>query len=197
MEPALEWREHDELEKWNALGTTTPQWSPPWNGGNTPGAYSGRASSPPPQWSPPWNGGNTCCDRVDQAGLRRAAMEPALEWREHLYATASITGPGAAAMEPALEWREHLYADPRPDRHQHRRNGARLGMAGTRLAKFRPYKLRGREVVRAVGMSIALEPLYGLVKLLKKATDLHANAPWVESHHLGARSSDDECSRGR
>ena len=51
--------------------------------------------------------------------------------------------------------------------------------------------------MRAVGISIALEPLYGLVKLQKKAADLRANTPWVLSHRLSARSSDDECRRGR
>jgi hypothetical protein len=70
-------------------------------------------------------------------------------------------------------------------------------MAGTRLARFGPCELRGRGVVRAVGMSMALGPLYGLVKMQYNVADLRANAPWGESHHLSARSSDNECGRGR
>ena len=35
MEPAVEWREHEVYGlKDNAVGKL-PQWSPPWNGGNT------------------------------------------------------------------------------------------------------------------------------------------------------------------
>ncbi len=156
MEPALEWREHRPLAVQTRPRSSAPQWSPPWNGGNTATIWS----------------------TVDLLG--GAAMEPALEWREHPPLAAAESDQmtrrnGArlgmagtrraprqrtsgilAAMEPALEWREHHAAVPgrpvldlpqwsppwnggntglrhwRADRRRACRNGARLGMAGTR-----------------------------------------------------------------
>ncbi len=156
MEPALEWREHHASERLAAgsgrrngarlgmAGTPlphrhdsgqhhVPQWSPPWNGGNTAAAYQGNPTGRAPQWSPPWNGGNTRARprrrgrpasrngaRLGMAGTPArmsrvrltcgAAMEPALEWREHLPRLRRSSRADVAAMEPALEWREHVNA---------------------------------------------------------------------------------------
>ena len=254
MEPAVEWREHGRRRPRGIDERIGPQWSPPWNGGNTVLATAADDDVIAPQWSPPWNGGNTrpnsagvssrCIAAMEPAvewrehenekaslrPLADAAMEPALEWREHpVSAPPSTPSRSAAAMEPALEWREHLAAgheqaaalvrpqwsppwnggntlgyvqvrfrddlpqwspplewrehavtitsrpgdescrrngarlgmagtrsrQSRRSTAQVRRNGARLGMAGTRLARFGPCELGGCGVARAVWMSVA------------------------------------------
>jgi len=64
----------------------TPQWSPPLRGGSTPSAISSIPPAPDqPQWSPPLRGGSTHIADGDVAALDPAAMEPAVERREHLW----------------------------------------------------------------------------------------------------------------
>ncbi len=50
----------------------------------TPRSRPAAALAWKPQWSPPWNGGNTDDVTADAELGVNAAMEPALEWREHL-----------------------------------------------------------------------------------------------------------------
>ena len=74
----------------------------------TPGSPdSGIAMVPPPQWSPPWNGGNTKPSPAAGTLPKEAAMEPAVEWREHRAVLQADLAVELAAMEPAVEWREH------------------------------------------------------------------------------------------
>jgi hypothetical protein len=47
-------------------------------------------------------------------------------------------------------------------------------------------------VVRAVNKARDQNQPYGLVKVQETAADLHASAPRRWSHHLSARSSDDD-----
>ena len=81
-----------------------------------------------PQWSPPLRGGST----LDLSGRRwlgdaRAAMEPAVERREHAGCAWPLHRVEAdAAMEPAVERREHLRRGPPVARAcRYCRNGAR------------------------------------------------------------------------
>ena len=81
-----------------------PQWSPPSDGGSTRrGRPAGRVM---PQWSPPLNGGSTCTLPPTRAATL-AAMEPAVERREHLLVARAAAAAYLAAMEPAVERREH------------------------------------------------------------------------------------------
>ena len=85
-----------------------PQWSPPLIGGSTARSLTDRCPGKQPQWSPPLIGGSTGpVDRV--AGPRElAAMEPAVDRREHTHGTDVFVGDSVAAMEPAVDRREHL-----------------------------------------------------------------------------------------
>ena len=71
-----------------------PQWSPPWNGGNTVMAAAFSTVQWMPQWSPPWNGGNTGHAHPGRVPGVRAAMEPAVEWREHRSTPVTEPAPG-------------------------------------------------------------------------------------------------------
>jgi len=94
MEPAVERREH-----WGGDGdqggVAGPQWSPPLKGGSTPAVTEALMASLRPQWSPPLKGGST------PGGIRlprhhpRAAMEPAVERREHRAAPGADAAPTA------------------------------------------------------------------------------------------------------
>ena len=84
MEPAVERREHAARRCAVSDRGDMPQWSPPLNGGST--ACTLTCVSRPdhaPQWSPPLNGGSTTVARAWSAARSAAAMEPAVERREH------------------------------------------------------------------------------------------------------------------
>ena len=107
MEPAAERREHTDLGKariidgpaamepavgrrehlyWSGRTTSwpwVPQWSPPLNGGSTIAQAHVALLKFQPQWSPPLNGGSTALDLLGPVRRSRAAMEPAVERREH------------------------------------------------------------------------------------------------------------------
>ena len=163
MEPALEWREHPVSAKVTPC-VEVPQWSPPWNGGNTARPVEVTVTPAWPQWSPPWNGGNTASQARSRCLQVVAAMEPALEWREHQDtrpSSSQVNRPqwsppwnggnthrpimiaalvSLAAMEPALEWREHRHPRMMRPAITPGRNGARLGMAGTPRTPRRSYR---------------------------------------------------------
>ena len=146
-----------------------------------------------------------------------AAMEPAGHRREQQAGLGTPGRCGTAAMEPAGHRREQGRPRCRAGRYWPRRNGARRSSAGagcapggstspaTRcrngarrssagagLAKSEPGDLRKVYVVRAVNKARDQNQLYGLVKVQETAADLHASAPRRWSHHLSARSSDDD-----
>ena len=105
MEPAVERREHHAGDRAAAIEATLPQWSPPLKGGSTGRGSPAQRRLQPPQWSPPLKGGSTRDVAAGGAVALSAAMEPAVERREHL--TATVDRLAVAAMEPAVERREH------------------------------------------------------------------------------------------
>jgi len=60
-----------------------------------------------PQWSPPLKGGSTTGTARGAVTVNLAAMEPAVERREHPVRFAAGVADDVAAMEPAVERREH------------------------------------------------------------------------------------------
>ena len=131
MEPADEQREHRSGSgaSWRsgssrngalrsdvrgAIGTTRqyifqpwPQWSPPLDGGTMKTTWWGTGMEQQPQWSPPRRGGSTGLVNRPGEVERLAAMEPAVEGREHpVYRGAGHPAGRPAAMEPAVEGRE-------------------------------------------------------------------------------------------
>ena len=106
MEPAVDRREHPNPPVIADL-TASPQWSPPLIGGSTFTTSGVVPAVSPPQWSPPLIGGSTTISHDPAFTEAVAAMEPAVDRREHRRAA---TGHGAgppAAMEPAVDRREH------------------------------------------------------------------------------------------
>ncbi len=67
------------------MAPATPQWSPPLRGGSTrPTGLTGATDDAWPQWSPPLRGGSTLTAGATVSGTDDAAMEPAVERREHV-----------------------------------------------------------------------------------------------------------------
>src|SRR6266700_1321206 len=64
-----------------------------------------------PQWSPPLKGGSTRAGQLGGKLREAAAMEPAVERREHLRGGGLPDQGVVAAMEPAVERREHVPVD--------------------------------------------------------------------------------------
>ncbi len=107
MEPALEWREHP-MTCTSTSQASAPQWSPPWNGGNTSARAVGDLAREPPQWSPPWNGGNTPAPARERRPPCRPQWSPPWNGGNTAPMPDLPRAVAEAAMEPALEWREHL-----------------------------------------------------------------------------------------
>jgi len=85
MEPAVERREHRLGVNPGARVHARPQWSPPLKGGSMPYRPVVTTRAIRPQWSPPLKGGSTRAAGIPGApGGPSAAMEPAVERREHL-----------------------------------------------------------------------------------------------------------------
>ena len=148
--------------------TDPPQWSPPVIGGSRCARAHQAPAQVKPQWSPPVIGGSSVVRRHALNERDEAAMEPAGHRREQPAGTAGRSAGSAG------------------------RNGARRSSAGAGLAKSEPGDLRKVYVVRAVNKARDQNQLYGLVKVQETAADLHASAPRRWSHHLSARSSDDD-----
>ncbi len=72
---------------------------------NTPSSC--RNGARPPQWSPPLIGGSTRGKRPECQHLAAAAMEPAVDRREHHHRPPRHADRMDAAMEPAVDRREH------------------------------------------------------------------------------------------
>src|SRR6266567_3226236 len=83
MEPAVERREHRLGVNPGARVHARPQWSPPLKGGSMPYRPVVTTRAIRPQWSPPLKGGSTLEGRCGFQGSTGAAMEPAVERREH------------------------------------------------------------------------------------------------------------------
>jgi hypothetical protein len=81
MEPAPEGRSTD-IRAGAAVAEFVPQWSPPPDDGSTGLPNVAYADDIEPQWSPPSDGGKTRHEHAPAVN-RAAAIEPALEQREH------------------------------------------------------------------------------------------------------------------
>jgi len=84
-----------------------PQWSPPLIGGSTRACWRACIRFAWPQWSPPLIGGSTDQLEIWAVPSGKAAMEPAVDRREHPGPRRERRGFHAAAMEPAVDRREH------------------------------------------------------------------------------------------
>src|SRR6266566_2654571 len=83
MEPAVERREHRLGVNPGARVHARPQWSPPLKGGSMPYRPVVTTRAIRPQWSPPLKGGSTPARGCTRNRKEPAAMEPAVERREH------------------------------------------------------------------------------------------------------------------
>ncbi len=139
----------------SAKSMTSPQWSPPTEGGRTTYRAYNYSGFTAPQWSPPTEGGRTVTAGRHGGRGRLAAMEPAYGRRENPDATvrichstepqwsppteggrtvdarsATATRARGAAMEPAYGRRENRTSSRRSRSRIRCRNGARLRKAG-------------------------------------------------------------------
>ena len=107
-------------------GAGLPQWSPPSKGGSTDPVLPPHRGGDHAQWSPPPDGGSTRGGHVGRADGRVAAMEPAVDRREHrALLPDDLHGARLAAMEPAGHRREHLAGSGASVSSAPSRNGAR------------------------------------------------------------------------
>ena len=82
--------------------TSSPQWSPPLNGGSIAINETMQAYGTLPQWSPPLNGGNTRTRRESPGHGGAVAMEPAAERQEHLSPPGEPDGLDVAQWSPPM-----------------------------------------------------------------------------------------------
>jgi len=108
-----------------ALASVAPQWSPPLKGGSTMLEEVRKWARAEAAMEPAVERREHITPTHHGAPCTAAAMEPAVERREHLDNADGALSPGNAAMEPAVERREHRPDPPSGRGRHHRRNGAR------------------------------------------------------------------------
>jgi hypothetical protein len=101
MEPAVDGREH-MLTSEDGLADTVPQWSPPLMGGSTAMYRRVLRRAAWPQWSPPLMGGSTGRGIGNDAIAKYAAMEPAVDGREHRRPGTAMLSCSRAQWSPPL-----------------------------------------------------------------------------------------------
>ena len=95
------------MTQYSAFGTHGPQWSPPLKGGSTDTTLMYDSTVAPPQWSPPLKGGSTERGESDPRILLGPQWSPPLKGGSTERAGIGPPYPAWAAMEPAVERREH------------------------------------------------------------------------------------------